>query len=281
MFINIQGRLVDASDPLIMGILNLTPDSFYSESRKQTEREIIERIHQLREEGADIIDAGAYSSRPGATPVSEEEEWERLAYGLEILFREYPEAIVSVDTFRSGIACRCVEQFGVAMINDISAGELDPLMFDTIAVLQVPYIIMHMCGTPQTMMQYTQYNDLMQDIFLYFSEKINRLHQKGVNDIIIDPGFGFSKTIEQNYVLMNKLEEFRIFELPLLIGISRKNMIRKILDCSVEESLSGTIALNMLALMKGANILRVHDVKEAVQTVQLYNQVKKARYAAY
>ncbi len=268
--INIKGELWDFSKPKVMGILNITPDSFFAGSRKQTEDEIRRRVIQIKEEGADIIDVGGYSSRPGAIHVTEEEETRRLDYALKILFETYPKAIVSVDTFRSSIARKCVEKYGVAIINDISAGNLDDKMFETIAELQVPYIATHMKGNPQNMMQETAYNNFIQDIFLYFSGKINKLHQLGVSDIIIDPGFGFSKTTEQNYILMENLEDFRIFGLPVLIGISRKNMIRTILGCTSEESLNGTTVLNSFALMKGANILRVHDVKEAVQAVQLF-----------
>jgi len=275
MTANIKGELMDFSSPKVMGILNITPDSFFSGSRKQTEKEIAERVIQIIEEGAGIIDVGGYSSRPNAVFVSEEEEMERLRFGLEILFREAPNAIVSVDTFRSNVARECVEKFGVAIINDISAGQLDSQMFDTVAELQVPYIIMHMQGTPQTMMEHTQYDNLMPDILLYFAEKVNLLHQKGVNDIWIDPGFGFSKTTAQNYEVLNNLEQFAIFELPLLVGFSRKTMIREVLQVSVEEALTGTTALNMFSLTQGANILRVHDVKECVQTVQLFNKIKQ------
>ncbi len=276
MYINVKGTLIDFSLPRVMGILNLTPDSFFAGSRKQTEAEIIARAGQIREEGAYIIDVGGYSSRPSARHIPEEEEMERLDFGLKILFREYPDAIVSVDTFRSGIARKCVEKYGVAFINDISAGEMDKKMFDTVADLKVPYIIMHMNGTPQTMMQHITYEEpLMKEIFLYFSGKINALRQKGVNDIIIDPGFGFSKNTPQNYYLMHFLKEFRIFELPILVGISRKTMIREVLGCPVEEALNGTTVLNTIAISKGASVLRVHDVKEAVECVGLYNKVKE------
>jgi dihydropteroate synthase len=271
---NIKGELMDFSLPKVMGILNITPDSFFEGSRKQTEKEITERVVQLIEEGADIIDIGGYSSRPSAVYVDEKEEISRLERGLKILFREAPDAIVSVDTFRSEVARRCVEDWGVAIINDISAGELDEKMFDTVARLQVPYTIMHMQGSPQTMMEFTQYENLMRDILLYFAEKVNCLHQKGVNDIWIDPGFGFSKTTVQNYEILEKLDEFQIFELPVLVGFSRKTMIREVIGASPAESLNGTTALNMFSLTKGAHILRVHDVKEAVQTVKLYNKIK-------
>lgn len=273
---NIKGNLTDFASPKVMGILNITPDSFYEGSRKQTEKEIAERVVQIVEEGADIIDVGGYSSRPSAAYVDETEEMRRLKYGLEILFREAPDAIVSVDTFRSEIARRCVEDFGAAIINDISAGALDGRMFETVAGLQVPYIAMHMKGSPQTMMEHTDYANLTQEILLYFAEKINQLHQTGINDVWIDPGFGFSKTTAQNYTVLDKLEEFHIFGLPLLVGFSRKTMIREVLATSPAKSLNGTTALNMFALTKGAHILRVHDVKEAVQTVRLYNRIKNA-----
>ena len=271
---NIKGLLMDFASPKVMGILNITPDSFYEGSRKQTEKEIAEQVVRMAEEGADIIDIGGYSSRPSAIFVDETEEMNRLTYGLKILFREAPEAIVSVDTFRSKIARRCVEDFGVAIINDISAGALDDRMFETVAGLQVPYTIMHLRGNPQTMMENTIYTNLMQEILLYFVKKIMQLHQLGVNDIWIDPGFGFSKTTAQNYKVLDNLEEFHIFELPLLVGLSRKTMIRETLAVSPDQSLNGTTALNMFALTKGAHILRVHDVKEAAETVRLYNKIK-------
>ncbi len=276
MTTNMKGELMDFHSPKVMGILNITPDSFFSASRKQTEKEIAERVIQIVEEGADIIDVGGYSSRPNAVYVSEEEEMDRLRFGLKILFREAPKTTVSIDTFRANVARECVEKFGAAIINDISAGQLDAQMFDTIAKLQVPYIMMHMQGTPQTMMQQIQYDNLIPDILLYFAEKVDLLNQKGVNDIWIDPGFGFSKTTEQNYEILNKLEQFTIFELPLLVGFSRKTMIREILHITSENALTGTTVLNTFSLTQGANILRVHDVKECVQTVQLFNQIKQA-----
>jgi dihydropteroate synthase len=271
---NIRGKLMDFRDPKVMGILNLTPDSFYSGSRKQTEKEIADRVNQILSEGGDMIDVGAYSSRPSAVFVSEQEEWERMQFGLSILNREAPDAIISVDTFRSKIARRSVEEYGAAIINDISAGELDDKMFDTVIDLQVPYLMMHMRGTPQTMMNFTSYDSLMREILLYFARKVTELHQRGLNDIWIDPGFGFSKTTDQNYAVLEKLEEFHIFELPLLVGFSRKTMIREVLGTSSDESLNGTTVLNMYALTKGADILRVHDVKEAAQAVRLYNKIK-------
>ncbi|MDR2682899.1 MAG: dihydropteroate synthase [Dysgonamonadaceae bacterium] len=262
--------------PKVMGILNITPDSFFAGSRKQTEQEIAGRVVQILEEGADIIDVGGYSSRPNAAFVSGEEEMNRLRFGLEILFREAPGAVVSIDTFRANVARECVETFGAAIINDISAGEMDAHMFDTVAQLQVPYILMHMQGSPQTMMQYTHYERLMPELLSYFTGKIQRLHQKGVHDIWIDPGFGFSKTTDQNYAVLNRLEQFAAFELPVLVGFSRKTMIRELLGIASEEALNGTTALNMFALTKGARILRVHDVKEAVQAVGIYNKIRQS-----
>lgn len=273
--LNIKGRLLSLSEPVVMGILNVTPDSFYTESRKQTDKDIDERIATILEEGGSIIDVGAYSSRPDAKNVSAEEEMQRLIPVLSRLQKDYPDVPVSVDTFRAGIARRAVEEFGVAIINDISGGELDTDMFSTIAHLQVPYILMHMRGTPQTMQQHTDYHDMMEEIMLYFAGKVQTLQLMGVNDIILDPGFGFSKTVEQNYELMRSLPEFSIFERPLLVGISRKRMIYKLLDNTPDESLNGTSVLNTYALLNGADILRVHDVKAAVEVVKITNKLKK------
>ncbi|MDR0750610.1 MAG: dihydropteroate synthase [Tannerellaceae bacterium] len=270
--INIKGALISIVPPLVMGILNITPDSFYAGSRKQTEADITERIETILQEGGQIIDIGGYSSRPDAADVSPEEETARLAFALKILNRHYPDAIVSVDTFRADVARRCVEEYGVAIINDIAGGELDSDMFQTVAALQVPYIMMHLRGTPQTMQQFTVYDDLIVDIRKYFSDKIYRLEQMGVNDIILDPGFGFSKTIEQNYQLMRRLNDFSIFGLPLLVGVSRKAMIYKYLGTTPSESLNGTSILNTLALLNGADILRVHDVKEAAEAVKIVSK---------
>ncbi|MDL2255973.1 dihydropteroate synthase [Parabacteroides sp. OttesenSCG-928-G06] len=267
--LNLKGKLVPLTTPLVMGILNVTPDSFYADSRKQTEKSIEERIRTIYEEGGDVIDLGGYSSRPDAQEVSAKEEMQRLAFALEIINRHYPEAIVSVDTFRADIARECVEKYGAAIINDISGGEIDPEMFPAVAALQVPYILMHMRGTPQTMQQFTAYKDMMEEILLYFSEKVNRLRLLGVNDIILDPGFGFSKTVDQNYELMAHLNEFAAFDLPLLVGISRKSMIYRFLGGEPADSLNGTSVLNTYSLLHGANILRVHDVKEAVEAVRI------------
>ncbi|MCD7710969.1 MAG: dihydropteroate synthase [Porphyromonadaceae bacterium] len=268
--LNVGGRLVSLERPWIMGILNVTPDSFYEASRCSCdEAAIVGRVDAIVEEGGDIIDIGAYSSRPGADDVSLEEEWRRLDKALAIVRKLYPAGFVSVDTFRAEIARRCVEEYGVQMVNDISGGTLDDAMFETVAKLQVPYVLMHMRGTPQTMQQNTGYADLMADMTDYFVRRIDRLHQLGVGDIILDPGFGFGKTLEDNYRLIRRLDEFRVLEKPLLVGISRKSMIYKLLDCTPEESLTGTIVLGTMALLAGASILRVHDVREAVQTVKI------------
>ncbi len=279
-YINVNGRLMDLSCPQVMGILNVTPDSFYAGSRKQTEEEIAARAQQILAEGGSIIDIGAYSSRSNAEHISAEEEMKRLRNGLEIIGREHPDAILSVDTFRADVARMCVEEYGVAIVNDIAAGNMDSEMFSTIARLGVPYIMMHMQGTPQNMQQHPHYEDVLREVLYYFSEKVQRLRDMGVKDIILDPGFGFGKTIEHNYELLNKMEEFAIFELPLLVGVSRKSMIYKLLGITPEEALNGTTVLHTIALMKGANILRVHDVKEAVEAVRLTTAMREQSSAS-
>ena len=273
-YINANGRLMDLSEPQVMGILNVTPDSFYAGSRAETEQDIIRRLHQIMDEGASIVDIGGYSSRPGAQEVSAAEEMERLRMGLELVRKHHPEAIVSVDTFRADVAKMCVEEYGVAIVNDISAGQMDGQMFTTIARLGVPYIIMHMKGTPQDMQVNPQYGHFLKEVFYYFSEKVQRLRDLGVKDIIIDPGFGFGKTLEHNYELMNHLEEFALFELSLLVGVSRKSMIYKHLGITPEEALNGTTTLNTIALLKGANILRVHDVRQAMESIKIVQKMR-------
>ena len=275
--LNLNGRLVSLDTPLVMGIVNVTPDSFYADSRKEGEAAIDARIQQILAEGGDLIDLGGYSSRPDAAEVTPEEELRRLEVALRILNQHYPNVPVSVDTFRADIAQRCVEEYGVAMINDISGGELDPAMFATVAALHVPYILMHMRGTPQTMQQLCDYTDLLEDILRYFARKVEQLRLLGVNDIILDPGFGFSKTLEQNYTLMAHLEEFHAFDLPLLVGISRKSMIYKLLGGTPADSLNGTTVLNTFALLHGAHILRVHDVKAAVEVRRIVLQLQNGK----
>lgn len=273
-YINANGKLMDLSHPRVMGILNVTPDSFYAGSRKQTEKDITDRISQIVEEGADIIDIGAYSSRPNAEHISAEEEMRRLRTGLELINRHHPGCVVSVDTFRADVARMCVEEYGAAIINDIAAGEMDPQMFDTIARMGVPYIIMHMQGTPQDMQTNPHYDNLLKEVFFYFSEKVQKLRDLGVKDIILDPGFGFGKTLEHNYQLMNHLEEFSLFELPLLVGVSRKSMIYKLLGGTPDDALNGTTVLDTISLLKGADILRVHDVRAAVEAVRIVEKMK-------
>ena len=274
LYINVNGKLMDLSEPQVMGILNITPDSFYAGSRGITEHSIIGRLHQIMGEGASIVDIGACSTRPGADDVSMEEEMSRLRTGLELVRKHRPDAIVSIDTFRADVAKMCVEEYGASIINDISAGQMDEQMFPAIARLGVPYIIMHMKGTPKDMQICPQYDHFLKEIFYFFSEKVQKLRDLGVKDIIIDPGFGFGKTLEHNYQLMNHLEEFKLFELPVLVGISRKSMIYKLLETTPEEALNGTTALNAIAIQKGAHILRVHDVKEAVETVKIIGKMK-------
>ncbi|MDR2139554.1 MAG: dihydropteroate synthase [Tannerella sp.] len=272
--LNIKGRLWTLDEPPVMGILNVTPDSFYKGSRMQTETAIRERIETVLAEGGRMIDVGGYSSRPDAADVSAEEERRRLTPALKLLNTHYPDAAVSVDTFRSEIARWAVEEYGVAVVNDISGGMMDPLMFETVARLQVPYILMHTRGTPQTMRQMTDYADLMEEIMRYFAEKLRTLRLLGVNDVILDPGFGFAKTLEQNYELMRHLPAFAAFETPLLIGVSRKRMISGLLGVTARECLNGTTVLHTFALLNGAAILRVHDVKAAVEAVKITGKLK-------
>lgn len=269
MTLNLRGQLVSYTQPIVMGILNVTPDSFYDGGRYCKADEISRRVDQIISEGAEIIDIGAYSSRPGAQNVTVEEEWSRLSQGLEIIHKRCPEAIISVDTFRADVAEKSIVDGGAAIINDISAGMIDVQMFPTVAKLGVPYILMHMQGTPQDMQNQPQYNDVTNEVILFLSEKVLKLRQLGVKDIIIDPGFGFGKTIEHNYTLLRNLDKFKIFDMPLLVGISRKSMIYKPLNITPQEALNGTTVLNTLALVNGASILRVHDVKAAVESIKL------------
>lgn len=268
MTINCNGELIDLTQPKVMGILNFTPDSFFDGGKYKSDKEILARTERMLSEGADFIDVGAYSSRPGAQFVPEQEEVGRMQSVLGVLTKEFPEIILSIDTFRSEVARVAIENGG-AIINDISAGSLDEKMMDVAATYQVPYIMMHMRGTPQTMQQFTDYDNLLKEIFFYFSGKLALAKSKGISDLILDVGFGFSKTLEQNYELLNQTDFFRQFEMPLLIGISRKSMICRALDIKPEEALNGTTVLNTIALQKGANILRVHDVKEAKQVIKL------------
>ena len=273
--LNLRGKLYSLCEPKIMGILNVTPDSIYAESRTSDEEHIAARVQQLMDDGADMIDIGGYSSRPGADDVSPEEEMNRLRRGLRVVRRLYPEVPISVDTFRADVARMCVEEEGADIINDISGGMMDRQMFRTVARLGVPYILMHMQGTPDTMQQAPHYDNLRREVMLYFAERIDRLCQMGAKDIIVDPGFGFGKTLEHNYELFHHLDDFNLFNLPLLVGISRKSMIYKLLGGTPQTSLNGTTVLNTIALMKGAHILRVHDVKEAVEAKRIVMEMKE------
>lgn len=268
--LNLRGKLYPLDEPKIMGILNVTPDSVYAESRTSDDTHITERVKQMMEEGADMIDIGGYSSRPGADDVTPQEEMERLRRGIRIVRKLYPEVPLSVDTFRADVARMCIEEEGADIINDIAAGMMDRQMFKTVARLGVPYIMMHMQGTPDTMQIDPHYDNLRREVMLYFAERIDRLCQMGAKDIIVDPGFGFGKTVAHNYELMNHLEDFNIFNLPVLVGISRKTMIYKLLGGTPQTSLNGTTVLNTIALTKGAHILRVHDVKQAVEAKRIW-----------
>lgn len=272
--INVKGRLIDLETPRVMGVLNVTPDSFYAGSRKQTDEDIMARASQIIDEGGDIIDIGAYSSRPFADDVSPKEEMRRLKDGIAAIRRAQPEAIISVDTFRADVARACIEEYGADIINDISAGELDSKMFQTVAELNVPYILMHMKGTPQNMQKNPHYDNLMAEIMLYFTKKIETLRQLGVKDMIIDPGFGFAKSLDDNYQLLSHMEYLNEFDLPVLVGVSRKSMIFKLFGCTPDEALNGTTVIDTIALMKGAKILRVHDVRQAVEAVTIIEKMK-------
>ncbi len=269
--INVRGRLVSLDEPLVMGILNVTPDSFFVTSRCRSEEEIRQRVCAMRREGASMVDIGAYSSRPGAEDVAKDEELRRLLPAIDIVREEWPEAIISVDTFRAEVARGAVEA-GADIINDISGGELDADMFPAVAEMHVPYILMHMQGTPQNMQEAPHYDNLMCEVFRSLGERVEQLHEMGVADVIVDPGFGFGKTMAQNYEMMARLGEFRLLDCPILVGVSRKSMVYRLLDATPEESLNGTTALNTIALMNGASILRVHDVREAVEAVKIYRQ---------
>ncbi|POY39362.1 dihydropteroate synthase [Solitalea longa] len=273
--LNCNGRLLNLSTPKVMGILNITPDSFFDGGKYTSVNDSLHRCEQLLTDGADIIDLGAYSSRPGAADVAEVEEIGRIVPVLQAILKQFPQAILSIDTFRSEVAKVAVNE-GASIINDISGGELDSKMFETAAQLQVPYILMHMRGTPDTMQKLTDYDDLLSEMVRYFVEKVHRLRSLGLNDIVLDPGFGFAKTIEQNYKLLGHLSEFKIFDLPLLSGISRKSMIYKLLETDASQALNGTSVLNMVSLQNGANILRVHDVKEAVEVRKIFSMLNNS-----
>lgn len=275
MTINCKGQLIDLATPKVMGILNVTPNSFFDGGKYKPgpsgEREMLSRVGKMLSDGATFIDIGGYSSKPNAEFVTEEEEHDRIVPVVQSILNHYPETMLSIDTFRSSVAAACIEN-GAAIINDISAGNLDGEMLEVIAKYNVPYIMMHMRGTPQTMQSMTDYDDIVKEMLFYFSERIHKARSFGINDLIIDPGFGFAKTLDQNYEVLQKLQLFEMLELPLLVGFSRKSMVYKPLNTSSKEALNGTTILNTIALTRGAKILRVHDVKEAVEAVTLFNK---------
>lgn len=270
--LNAAGKLIDLSTPKVMGIINLTPDSFFSGSRKQSVDDAIQQAGKMLANGATFLDLGAYSSRPGADDISIQEETDRLLPVVEAVVNAYPDAILSIDTFRSSVAEAAIKA-GAHIINDISGGQLDENMFTTVARLKVPYILMHMKGNPKTMQQLADYEDVFGEVYDYFVSRYHQLKQIGINDVIIDPGFGFAKKPEHSYALMSRLQEFEALQLPILVGVSRKKMIQGVLDVTAENALNGTTALNTIALTKGASILRVHDVKEAVEAVKVWQAV--------
>ena len=272
MTINCKGLLVDLSAPKVMGILNVTPNSFFDGGKYKNETEILSQVEKMVVDGATFIDIGAYSSKPNAEFVVEQEEIYRIVPVVDLILKHFPEAILSIDTFRGEVAKASIES-GAAIINDIAAGNLDNNMFEIIAKYNVPYVMMHMRGNPQTMQTLTDYDDIVKEMLFYFSEKVAKARSFGINDLMIDPGFGFAKTVGQNYEVFQKMELFNMLELPLLVGVSRKSMIYKTLGTTIENALNGTTVLNTLALTKGAKILRVHDVKEAVECVALFNKI--------
>lgn len=273
MTINCKGQLIDLASPKVMGILNVTPNSFYDGGKFADGKALLNQVEKMLNEGATFIDIGGYSSKANAEFVSEEEELQRVIPIITTVTQKFPETLISIDTFRSKVAKESIEN-GAAIINDISAGNLDENMMKTVAELQVPYIMMHMKGTPQTMQSLTQYENIVKEMIFYFSKKVAQARSLGINDLILDPGFGFAKTLEQNFEVLNKLELFQMLELPILAGVSRKSMIYKTIETDAQNSLNGTTSLNTISLMKGAKILRVHDVKEAVECVKLYNLLK-------
>jgi dihydropteroate synthase len=272
--INLNGRLIDLSKPVVMGILNVTPDSFYDGGKYKTEELILRRAEEMLVQGATIIDMGALSTRPGAAGISTKEELDRLLPAVKAVKKAFPEAPISIDTYRSWVALEVIQECGPCIVNDVSGGNFDVHMFDTVGRLGVPYILMHMLGTPIDMQKDPVYEDIIREISLFFTDRVKRLTRAGVKDIIIDPGFGFGKNLEHNYELLNRLDSFKVFQLPLLVGVSRKSMICRLLELKPEDALNGTSVVNTLALMGGTDILRVHDVKEAVQAIRIFNMLR-------
>ncbi|BFP42197.1 dihydropteroate synthase [Flavobacteriaceae bacterium GF1] len=278
MTINCNGKLLDLTTPKVMGILNITPDSFYDGGKYNNPAAIVQQVERMLKEGASLIDIGAYSSKPGAKDISEDEELHRILPIVNLILNEFPHTVLSIDTFRSRVAKKCL-QVGAAMVNDISGGYLDHKMMATVAEFQVPFIAMHMRGTPQTMKSMTTYDDMLKEVLFYFSEIIEKARDLKINDIVLDPGFGFAKTVEQNYRLLQYLDLFKNLKRPILAGVSRKSMIYKTLGCTPEKALNGTTALHMAALERGANILRVHDVQEAMECIRLFQALESAKMA--
>lgn len=273
--IELNGEIIDLKDPIVMGILNLAPDSFYDGGKYKNEKKVVSRAAEILEQGATFIDIGAVSTRPGAADVSTKTELDRLLPAVCAIRKHFPEARLSIDTFRSWVAVRVIEECGPCMVNDISGGNFDVHMFETIGKLEVPYVLMHIQGTPATMQEEPVYEDIIKDISAFFTEKVKKLTKYGVKDVILDPGFGFGKTLDNNYELLNRLDSFKVFQLPLLVGVSRKSMIQKLLNQGPEDSLNGTSVVNTLSLIGGADILRVHDVKEAVETIKVFKKIKE------
>lgn len=272
--INLNGRLIDLSKPVVMGILNVTPDSFFDGGKYKTVKKVVRRAEEILEQGGTIIDIGAVSTKPGSEGISTKDEIERLLPAVAAVKKEFPQAFISIDTYRSWVALKVIEDCGPCIVNDVSGGNFDPHMFDTIGKLGVPYILMHMLGTPLKMQDHPVYEDIIRDISLFFTDRVKQLNKAGVKDVIIDPGFGFGKTLQQNYELLNRLDSFKVFQLPVMVGVSRKSMINKLLGTKAEEALNGTSVINTLALMGGADLLRVHDVREAVEAVRIMNMVR-------
>ena len=272
--INLNGRLIDLSKPVVMGILNVTPDSFFDGGKYKTVKKVVKRAEEILEQGGTIIDIGAVSTQPGSEGISTKDEIERLLPAVKAVKKEFPQAFVSIDTYRSWVALKVIEECGPCIVNDVSGGNFDANMFDTIGKLGVPYILMHMLGTPIKMQENPVYEDIIRDISLFFTDRVKRLNKAGVKDVIIDPGFGFGKTLAQNYELLNRLDSFKVFQLPVMVGVSRKSMIFKLLGTKPDDALNGTSVVNTLALIGGADLLRVHDVREAVEAVRIMNMVR-------
>jgi dihydropteroate synthase len=272
--INLNGQLLDLTKPVVMGILNVTPDSFFDGGKYKTEKKVLKRAEEIQEQGGAVIDIGAVSTQPGAEGISTKDEIERLLPAVRAVKKEFPNAFVSIDTYRSWVALKVIEECGPCMVNDVSGGNFDANMFETIGKLGVPYVLMHMLGTPLKMQDNPEYNDIIRDISMFFTEQVKKLTRAGVMDVIIDPGFGFGKNLEHNYELLNRLDSFKVFQLPLMVGVSRKSMVYKALNVTPNEALNGTSIVNTLALMGGADILRVHDVKEAVEAIRIMDMVR-------